>query len=101
MSHDKVGSAADKKMNVVRHHNISAHGNVELVLSSLGEADKRDVNLIACEPSRSAMGAECNEEEWARAEKSIKAQGPVGEVLLHIGILIPGTSRGRVPDRAL
>jgi hypothetical protein len=55
-------------MNVVRHDNVSADGNIEVALSSLGKKNKRGVNFVTSQPCSPVMRAISDKIEWARVE---------------------------------
>jgi hypothetical protein len=70
-------------MNVVRHNDITANGDVEVTMGTLGISEKRRVNFIAREIWLPQVSAKSDKIERARVKETAETRRAASEILLH------------------
>jgi len=70
-------------MNVIRHDYITANGDVEFSLGTLGISDERRVNVIAREIFLPQVSAKGDKIKRACIKDTAEAQRAASEILLH------------------
>jgi hypothetical protein len=70
-------------MNMIRHNHITAHGDVEVTLATLGINDKCRVDFIAREIWLSQMGAKGDKVKRTRVKETSETWRAPSEILLH------------------
>ena len=87
-------------MDVVRHDYITANGDVEVTLRTLGISDKGRVNFIAREIRLPQVSAKDDKIERARIKQTIETRRAASEILLHVKTCSHGPM-GRPIKRAI
>lgn len=70
-------------MNVIRHDDITANGNVEFTLRTLGISDERRVNVIAREICLPQVSAKGDKIKRACIKDTAETWRAASEILLH------------------
>lgn len=76
-------TSAHKQMNMIRHNYVTADGDVEVTVGTLGISDKRHVDFLARQIRLPQVSAKGDKIERARVKETIETWRAASEIMLH------------------